>query len=270
MTRQDLELAIGWAAEEGWNPGRNDAECFYAADPNGFLIGSLSGEPVASLSAVAYDNSSGFLGLYIVKPQWRGRGCGIKLWKAGMDYLGARTIGLDAVLAQRSNYETSGFTAAYHHVRYEGVGGGEMPKGVTALSTVDVNQLINYDAALFKSRRITFLRGWINQPGATAVAALRNGKLAGYGVLRPCLRGYKIAPLFADEEGVAEELFQAMAARAGDQPIFLDIPETNAAALGLAARHKMQPVFQTLRMYNRPAPSLDVNRIYGVTSLELG
>lgn len=270
MTRQDLELALSWAAEEGWNPGRNDAECFYAADPNGFLIGSLSGEPVASLSAVAYNSGYGFLGLYIVKPERRGFGYGVGLWNVGMDYLGMRTIGLDAVLAQQRNYEKSGFTTAHRHIRHEGVGGGEAPRGITALSTVNLDEVINYDAALFENSHPAFLRTWINQTGATAVAALRNAKLAGYGVLRPCQRGFKIGPLFADDEFIAEELFQAMAASAAGQPVILDVPETNAAALALAARHKLQPIFETILMYNKSASPLNVSRIYGITSLELG
>ena len=41
MTQDEVELAIDWAAREGWNPGLHDAACYYAADPNGFLVGLL-------------------------------------------------------------------------------------------------------------------------------------------------------------------------------------------------------------------------------------
>ena len=68
MTRPEVDLAVDWAAAEGWNPGLADAECFYAADPDGFLIGLLGDEPVATISAVKYGKSFGFIGLYIVKP----------------------------------------------------------------------------------------------------------------------------------------------------------------------------------------------------------
>ena len=33
MTKADLQLALGWAAAEGWNPSLHDANCFYAAAP---------------------------------------------------------------------------------------------------------------------------------------------------------------------------------------------------------------------------------------------
>ncbi len=86
MTKQDIKTAIDWAAAEGWNPGLHDAESFYAADPSGFLIGEIDGEPVSTLSAVKYGNSFGFMGFYIVKPTYRGKGYGIQLWNAGIKY----------------------------------------------------------------------------------------------------------------------------------------------------------------------------------------
>ena len=45
MTRDDLDLAIAWAAAEGWNPGLADAGCFQAADPAGFLMGFSATSP---------------------------------------------------------------------------------------------------------------------------------------------------------------------------------------------------------------------------------
>ncbi len=46
MTREEVGIAVDWAAAEGWNPGRFDAEAFYATDPKGFLIAEKAGEPV--------------------------------------------------------------------------------------------------------------------------------------------------------------------------------------------------------------------------------
>ena len=46
MRREELAFAIDLAAHEGWVPRLHDAECFFSADPGGFLIGELVGEPV--------------------------------------------------------------------------------------------------------------------------------------------------------------------------------------------------------------------------------
>jgi Acetyltransferase (GNAT) domain len=52
--------------------------------------------------------------------------------------------------------------------------------------------------------------------------------------------------------------------------VILDVPEPNQTAMRLAERVGFAQVFETARMYAGPAPDLDVNRIYGVTSFELG
>jgi len=51
---------------------------------------------------------------------------------------------------------------------------------------------------------------------------------------------------------------------------FLDIPEVNSKAVALAERHKMSVLFQTVRMYSKEEPHISQNRIFGVTTFELG
>jgi hypothetical protein len=80
----------------------------------------------------------------------------------------------------------------------------------------------------------------------------------------------KIGPLFADDERIADDLFRALAAAAGGGPIFLDVPEPNARAVRLAERYGLAPVFETARMYTGEPPAIDLARIFGVTTFELG
>lgn len=101
MDKEDVGLAMEWAAQEGWNPGLTDGDCFYVTDPEGFFIGELSGVPVGCISAVAYDDTFGFIGLYIVRPEYRGKGYGIRLWNAAMEYLGTATSALTACSPSR-------------------------------------------------------------------------------------------------------------------------------------------------------------------------
>ena len=101
MTRDDLDRALDWAREEGWNPGLEDAAAFHAADPTGFLMGTLDGDPVSSISVVKYGEDFAFLGLYICRPDLRGRGYGMRVWRAGMEHAGDRVVGLDGVPAQQ-------------------------------------------------------------------------------------------------------------------------------------------------------------------------
>ena len=90
MLPGEVALAVDWAAAEGWNPGLTDASCFAAAAPDGFLLGEFAGAPAAILSVVNYDEHFSFLGFYIVRPDLRGRGLGLRIWQAGMARAGSR------------------------------------------------------------------------------------------------------------------------------------------------------------------------------------
>lgn len=270
MTEAELALALQWAAEEGWNPGLHDARCFRAADPHGFLLGELDGRPVGSVSAVRYGERFGFLGLYIVRSEFRGRGFGLKLWRAALDHLGSRIIGLDGVVAQQGNYRRSGFALAFRNIRQRGEGGGAAPAGLVDLATIPLDQIARYDATAFPAPRAAFLKAWIAQPQVHALAAADCLRLKGYGVLRPCREGFKIGPLFADDGETAERLLAGLIARAPGAPVFLDTPEANPTALALARRHNMTPVFETARMYRNGSPTMRLDRCFGVTSFELG
>ncbi len=273
MTRAEVDIAIDWAAAEGWNPGLHDAQCFYAADPNGFLIGLLGDEPIALISVVKYGSGFGFLGCYIVKPEYRGQGYGMQIWKAGLTSLLGRTVGLDGVVAQQDNYMKSGFTLACTNIRYQGIAGGNFPANpdIVPLSTRPFAELDAYDQALFAENRTAFLRCWIEQPASIALGILQAGKLAGYAMLRKCRSGYKIGPLFANSGELAEQLFLALKASApAGAELFLDTPELNPAAVALAQRYGMQVSFETARMYLGTPPNLPVERVFGVTSFELG
>lgn len=274
MRPTDIETAIEWAGQEGWNPGRNDADCFYAADPGGFLVGRLDDEPVGVISAVRYGRSFGFIGLYIVKPQFRGMGYGIRLWNEAVALLAGRNVGLDGVVDQQDNYRKSGFRYAYRNIRFEGSGhAAEVndERGLCELRSLDFERINAYDGQFFPEDRRRFLARWIDQPGAFGVAASAGDEVAGYGVIRPCLKGYKVGPLFADEPELAGRLLTALLDRIPEgTAYYLDVPEVNAQAVALARERGMNVVFETARMYTGEPPALPLDRTFGVTTFELG
>jgi GNAT superfamily N-acetyltransferase len=272
MGRRELETAVEWAAREGWNPGLADAECFRAPDPGGFLMGFVGDEPVACISVVRYGGGFGFLGFYIARPEWRGRGYGLALWNAGLERLAGRTIGLDGVVAQQGNYRRSGFVLAHRNVRYGGSPGIDAPRdpGIVPVEGGLVPQVVSYDRAFFPDDRAAFLRCWLSPDRRTALTLVEDGQVRGYGVIRACREGAKIGPLFADSADGADRLFRALAAAAPGGPVFLDVPEPHRAAVDLATRYRLAPAFETARMYRGPAPDLPLARTFGITTFELG
>jgi ribosomal protein S18 acetylase RimI-like enzyme len=274
MTRAEVDLAVDLAYKEGWNPGLDDAGCFYQSDPEGFLIGMLDNRPIGCISAVSYDRQFGFIGFYIVIPEARGKGYGIRLWQAAMQRLAGQNIGLDGVIAQESNYMKSGFIRAYRNVRFENISCGlpapQWPE-IVDLQTVPFNDVAVYDRQCFPAERTQFLNCWIKLPSSIALGYIEHDRLEGYGVIRRCGLGYRIGPLFADNPQIAERLYLGLIAKAQKgEPVFLDAPESNPAAIKLVEKYKMREVFATTRMYSRGKPDIALDKIFGNTTFELG
>lgn len=271
MTPAELDLAVEWAAREGWNPGLDDAACFRAADPGGFLMAFRDGAPAATISVVNYGPGFGFLGFYICRPDLRGQGIGWRLWQAGMARHGDRVVGLDGVVDQQDNYRKSGFVLAHRNIRHSGIPAIEAPDDarLVAIGPDLVDAVVAYDRPFFAAPREAFLRCWLG--GArTGWALVEDGRVTGYGVIRASRDGAKIGPLFADDAARADLLFRRLAAAMPGVRVALDTPEPNAAAVALAVRHGLAPSFETARMYRGPAPDLPLPRLFGITTFELG
>lgn len=272
MQADELQIAIDWANEEGWNPGLHDAQSFYQADPNGFFIGEKDSKVIAVGSAVTYDNQFAFCGLYIVHPDYRGQGYGISLTRERLRYVNQRNAGIDGVLENIAIYERIGYRLAYHNIRYQGTA---VTTPINEASIIPLSQLPfanieTYDRQCFPAPRSRFLQTWINQADALALGFIKNGLLLGFAVRRQCIQGHKIGPLFADNYQVAEQLLLALQQDIDGDTIFLDITNINPAAARLVHNHHMQKVFSTGRMYLKGQPKLADDKIFGITSFELG
>ena len=272
MSPRDLDLAIEWAAREGWNPGLDDAACFYQADPEGFFIAYSGKTPVGTISAVQYGEDFGFIGLFLVTPERRGRQIGLVLADTAMRRLSGRCIGLDGVEQKARNYAKQGFKLAWRNVRFKGTAAPQDARDahIVPVTPELLPEIEAYDRFCFPAARSAFLAAWTSAPHATSLV-WRDETVRGYGTIRQCREGCKIGPLFADDANVAWGLYHALAASVPEgDAVFLDVPEPNAVATALAKEHHMTPTFATARMYNQEPPVIDMNRLFGVTTFELG
>ncbi|WP_068468906.1 GNAT family N-acetyltransferase [Candidatus Protochlamydia phocaeensis] len=272
MKENEVQIALDWAQKEGWNPGLNDSQCFYQADPSGFFIGLLNGEPIATGAAVIYDDRFAFCGLYIVKPEFRQQGFGIQLTNERLKYVGNRITGIDGVLNNVSKYQRIGYVPAHKNTRYELSSPLAAPFSpqIIDIKAIPFKQLEAFDRQYFPAQRPHFLHSWINQSHSYALGYLEDQALQGYGVIRKCASGYKIGPLFSSSSTAAQVLFEALCSKVKEGPIYLDVPEPNQNAHLLAKHYQMNPTFEVIRMYRNGNPSLDLQGIYGMTTYELG
>ncbi len=269
LNAAEVRTLVGWAADEGWNPGLHDADAFRSADPDGFIGAFLGEEMVAGISAVAYGDDFGFIGLYICRPDRRGRGHGKAIWDAGMARLGNRTIGLDGVVEQQANYASMGFTPAYRTVRYSGQPDPSHGDGVRPVTHDLFPDILAYDRQCFPGSRKAFLEKWLRPP-RIALAIQNDAAIAGYGCARQCSEGWKIGPLFADNMDVSNRLLGALAGNAGSRNLHIDVPETNGGFAKLLMASGLKPGLETARMFRGRAPRIVQKRVFGITTLELG
>lgn len=251
----EIETLLDWAAAEGWNPGLGDARAFQAADPQGFLGAFVGTTMVAAIAAVAYDETFGFIGLYICHPDWRGQGHGRAVWDAGMAHLGERTVGLDGVAEQQANYASMGFVPAYQTVRMTGTLAGLSGH----IRPTDLSHIHHMDRDCFPARRDKFINIWSDLPNITVA---QDG---GFAVLRQCRHAGKIGPLFAPSLAVAMDILAQLSG-----PVDIDVPAYQTEWMAALAAKGFTPGFTTTRMYRGPAPSIALHQVFAVTSLELG
>jgi GNAT superfamily N-acetyltransferase len=281
MTRAEVNELVDWAAAEGWNPGLHDADLFWATDAEAFIAADFHDQLIGGGAITSYEGEYGFMGFFIVRPEYRGRGLGNTIWQARLKRLIHRlrpgaTIGMDGVFTMQDYYARGGFVFSHRNLRFC----AELPwraanppiksEHIVSLDVVPFHQVLEYDRSCFPAGRTTFLKGWIAQDDALALGYQRDDELHGYGVIRRCREGCKIGPLFADDSEVASALYTQLAEFAMGGPLFLDAPENNPAAMALVHGEGMSEVFGCARMYLGPPPKLAHDRIFGVTTFELG
>ncbi len=270
-SEKDLEFMIDLAAKEGWNPGLYDKKPFFAADPNGFFVGELDDKIISCVSGVKYEDKFAFGGFYIVKEDYRGMDYGIQMYNHVIEYVNGLCFGIDGVVAQQENYKKSGFVFAHNQMRYEGIGmKGKLQTECMEIKNISMYDLVHFDKNIFKADRSSFLKEWITMPESYGLAITNNSLVTGYGIIRKCFKGYKIGPIFAEDKSIAEKLFLSLVEFAEGKEVYLDIPETNKEGMAIQEKYDMKYVFETARMYKNGNPGIPVEKVFGVTSFELG
>jgi GNAT superfamily N-acetyltransferase len=229
-TRDEFDIACDWAAQEGWNPGVEDADIFWATDPDGFVVAERAGEVVATGSIVSYGDF-GFMGFFIVRKELRGQGIGTGFWHWRKQELQKRlnpgaAIGMDGVFDMQPFYAKGGFSFTHRNLRVEGVGrSSPQVEGIVGLASVPFDKVAAMDKHCFGFARNPFLKRWITPKHGLSLGKIEGDRLSGFGVIRKCLSGYKVGPLFADNPDTAEAIFLALGNYAAGEPVFLDTPE---------------------------------------------
>ncbi len=263
---------LDWAADEGWNPGLDDAAAFYAADPQGFFVKTVNDEPVSAISVVNHSDAFAFLGLYLCHPLHRGQGHGIDVWNAALKHAGNRTVGLDGVPDQQANYRKSGFVLHGQTTRWQGRFDGRSGASPRPLDAADICTIANWDRRQNGFDRRNFLPLWLsNSKTRQSLVIERDGRIVAYGTIRQCRAGCKIGPFAANNLKDAQDLLCGLAGVFGNSSeVMIDVPKTSTALSEILAAAGFAPGFETARMYVGKPPTQALAVYSAMATLELG
>lgn len=269
---EDVAAMLDWAASEGWNPGLEDAEAFARADADGFFVAEKKGGLAAAISVVNHSPDFAFLGLYICRPKYRGRGIGLKLWSHALDHAGDRTVGLDGVAEQQANYAKSGFVKTGETIRFEGPVPDLAVEGLRLLGPREAANLGQLDLLANGFLRPRFLSSWLvnTETRCTVVLDGAEGPV-GFATARLCQEGCKVGPLIAPTAEAALALMSAAPRVLGQSRAILDVPGAQGGFCNTLVSLGWQTTFETARMYRGAAPQpAHPETLFGVATLELG
>jgi ribosomal-protein-alanine N-acetyltransferase len=281
----DIPTVAGWARREGFAPGAGDVAIYRQTDRQGLWVGWLGDEAVGCIAGVRYNASYGFIGLFLVVPDQRGRGYGVQLWKQALAHLAnVPCVGLEAAPDRIDDYAGWGFAPASPTTRWQRLGAGdhlapqaaapEAPWCLLEGGAIPADAVQRFDAEREPSPRPHFLRQWLRHPAGTVLALVdRAGACHGFGRVRPCLLadgdGWRVGPLVADSPAAARALLEGLLQR-HPGTVLIDAPGANAAAAPLLASLGFTPASRTLRMYRGVPPAVSLADVYGLACLELG
>ena len=287
IANYELNRVTDWAKLEGFAPGFDDISIYKSTDKQGVWVGCLNNDPIGSIACVKYNSSYGFIGLFIVKKEYRNQGFGVGLWKHALKYLSdIDCIGLEAAPNRVNDYEQWGFKKSSTTYRWKLFGCNSLPKynfykdfqpdlKVVPGDQISSEAVLIYDSQREPSPRPHFLNDWLkNSFGQVKAIIDKNGMCHGFGRIRPCIlqnnkTGWRIGPLLADTPPLAELLIRELA-ESLDHEILLDCPGLNPYSNYLLSNLGFQEISKTYRMYKGIQPPTPMNQVYGLACLELG
>ena len=276
MTKSELAVALSWAKDEGWNPGRDFVA--YTRTMKDFLVLLKEGEMAGCILIYRYADHLVFIGLFIVNKKFRGQGLGKILWNTAMKTLHSVPRGLYAVRAQVDRYKSWGFSEQYTCKRWELLG---TVQETVSIQTRDCltnprfyNAFVDYDYSLWKTKRSTFWEALINQNNTRAFVSLdKSEKVSGYAAIRPCQDGYRVGPLYANNFESAKYLMQSLLSSVPNHSkLILDASTNNHFHQSFADFFNLEENqnADTIAMFSEGYQPEHATKCYALTSLEIG
>ena len=281
----DIPEIVRWARSEEFAPGFGDVDIYRNTDKQGVWMGWVDSTPVGCIAGVKYNNIYGFIGLYIVRPEYRGQGYGHRLWEQALRHLqDVKCVGLEAASHLITNYAEWGFKTSSQTIRWQLFNAEDGLSAQAVLDPQDLNTVSGpeipleaikkYDSEREFTARPHFLSQWLEHPSGKVIALIdKYNHCHGFARIRPCLlpagEGWRIGPILADSPVLAKVLILNLL-NEHKGVILIDSPERNHNAQSLLSSLGFREISATTRMYKGSHKAVLTKDVYGLACLELG
>ncbi len=273
MSEADIPDGIRLKDQAGWNQVAADWHRFLALSEGGCFVCVHAGEVIGSVTTCRF-GPIGWVAMLLVAQPHRGNGIGTSLLRRALQRLeevGVRSVRLDATPAGRPLYKAMGFRVDFAVLRFAGVASGaRLDAGIRSGQPGDRPEAAALDCSVTGTDRQNLIDRLVDDnPGRFLLARSSGGSVRGYAMWRPGSSADQVGPCIADREtGVA--LLDSVSAMLEGDPIVIDIPTDNVAAVAWAADRGLKISRPLWRMTRGESVAEDLERIWASSGPEMG
>ena len=224
-------------ALSGWNQTQKDWIRTLSYGPDGCFVAEWKGKPAGTAATVNYRDTTAWIGMVLVHPNFRRRGIATALLNLCIAHLRStvRCIKLDATPEGKMVYNRLGFVAEYNLARWERTKlATETPGPSQTIEENDWPSLVKLDTPVFGTDRELWLRLLTRDSSRALLNRKEDGGVNAYGLARGGERAEYLGPVVADRRKDGEKLIRKLLDGAQQDTIYWDIPDDNKEAVALA------------------------------------
>lgn len=257
MEKKHFLAAMSIKNAEGWNQTLNDWEFLFNDNPNLCLVALREGEIIATVTALSYENKLAWIGMMLVKKEYRGLGIGQMLMKSILEELkDYPCVKLDATPAGYPVYVKLGFAQEYSIYRMTRPGQNKLVTkderdAIKAIQPEDLMAIVEFDNDIFGVERPAVLRYLYTQSPGIAWIIKNDHTIKGYIMGRPGSNYHQLGPLIAESSETSIALLSKALSCLEGVPVVVDILKDKEDVISWLHAQGFTQQRELIRMYYR-------------------
>ena len=257
----DIPSAMEIKNVEGWNQVEADWKLMMKTSPEFCLVAEVGADVIGTITAINYGNKIAWIGMMLVRKEYRGLGISKRLMKTVLEKLkGVETVKLDATPTGLKVYEKIGFSSESAISRMilktknvftadrDGI-------AVQGISLEDHDNIVAYDAKVFGANREHLINMILSSNPGLGIICKMGNQVDGFALARQGTFYHHIGPVYANDEITAQAIISTCIETIKDRPIIMDVVDTKKSFIQWLKSTGFEKARPLIRMsYNTKNP----------------